>query len=179
VNTYCEASRTHPVHGPYHDLEYGFPIADDDRLFERLALEINQAGLSWLTVLNKRPALVEAFDGFSVDRVARFGARRKARLMNDAGIIRNRMKIDAVVENAKRILALRETDGSFALWLDRHHPREKGEWVRLFKKTFLFTGGEITGEFLLSTGYLPGAHTAECSVYERVVAAGPAWSRTT
>jgi DNA-3-methyladenine glycosylase I len=179
VNTYCKASSTHPVHGPYHDLEYGFPIADDDRLFERLALEINQAGLSWLTVLNKRPALADAFDGFSVDRVARFDARRKARLMNNAGIIRNRMKIDAVIENAKRIRTLRDTDGSFALWLDRHHPRHKADWVRLFKKTFVFTGGEITGEFLLSTGYLPGAHTAECPVYARVLAAGPAWSRTT
>jgi DNA-3-methyladenine glycosylase I len=179
VNTYCKASSTHPVHGPYHDLEYGFPIADDDRLFERLALEINQAGLSWLTVLNKRPALADAFDGFSVDRVARFDARRKARLMSNAGIIRNRMKIDAVIENAKRIRTLRDTDGSFALWLDRHHPRHKADWVRLFKKTFVFTGGEITGEFLLSTGYLPGAHTAECPVYARVLAAGPAWSRTT
>jgi DNA-3-methyladenine glycosylase I len=179
VNTYCKASSTHPVHGPYHDLEYGLPIADDHRLFERLALEINQAGLSWLTVLNKRPALADAFDGFSVDRVARFDARRKARLMNNAGIIRNRMKIDAVIENAKRIRTLRDTDGSFALWLDRHHPRHKADWVRLFKKTFVFTGGEITGEFLLSTGYLPGAHTAECPVYARVLAAGPAWSRTT
>ncbi|HEX7706223.1 MAG TPA: DNA-3-methyladenine glycosylase I [Thermoanaerobaculia bacterium] len=178
MHPYCEASRTHPVHGPYHDLEYGFPIADDDRLFERLALEINQAGLSWLTVLNKRAALVEAFDRFSVDRVARFDARRKARLMKNAGIIRNRLKIEAVVENARRIRALRESHGSFAVWLDQHHPREKAEWVRLFKKTFLFTGGEITGEFLLSTGYLPGAHSDDCPVYARVVAARPAWSRT-
>jgi DNA-3-methyladenine glycosylase I len=177
MSSYCKTAPGHPLHGPYHDREYGFPVTDDERLFERLALEINQAGLSWLTVLRKREAFVAAFDGFSIERVARFTVRRKNRLMQDAGIIRNRLKIEAVVENARRILELRKSHGSFARWLDAHHPRDKEKWVTLFRKTFLFTGGEITGEFLLSTGYLPGAHAKSCPVYPSVVAAAPPWSR--
>jgi DNA-3-methyladenine glycosylase I len=174
--TYCDAAPGHPFHGPYHEFEYGFPIRDDDRLFERLVLEINQAGLSWLTILRKREAFVEAFSGFAVEKVARFDARRRGRLLENAGIIRNRLKVDAAVENAKRILALRASHGSFSAWLDTHHPRDKAEWVKLFKKTFVFTGGEITGEFLMSTGYLPGAHVKTCPVYARVIEAGAAWA---
>lgn len=174
--TYCDAAPGHEFHGPYHDTEYGFPIRDDNRLFERLVLEINQAGLSWVTILKKKDAFHAAFDGFVIDRVARFDARKRARLLENAGIIRNRQKIEAAVENAKRIRALQRSHGSFAEWLDAHHPRTKEEWVKLFKKTFVFTGGEITGEFLLSTGYLPGAHQADCPVYARVLAARPPWS---
>lgn len=175
ATTYCDIAPGHPYHGPYHDEEYGFPVHDDDRLFERLVLEINQAGLSWLTILKKRPAFREAFDDFALARVARYDARRRNRLLANAGIIRNRLKVDAAIENAKRILALQKTHGSFAAWLDAHHPRQKGEWVTLFKKTFVFTGGEITGSFLLSTGHLPGAHESWCPVYARVVAARPPW----
>jgi DNA-3-methyladenine glycosylase I len=174
--SYCSVAPGHEFHGPYHDHEYGFPVRDDDRLFERLVLEINQAGLSWLTILKKADAFRAAFAGFEIDRVARFDAKKRARLLEDAGIIRNRMKIDAAVENAKRIRELRRSHGSFAAWLDAHHPRTKEEWVKLFKKTFVFTGGEITGEFLLSTGYLPGAHQTDCPVYARVLAARPPWS---
>lgn len=174
--SYCTAAPGHPFHGPYHDREYGFPVRDDDRLFERLVLEINQAGLSWLTILRKREAFFEAFDGFAIDRVARYDARKRARLLANPGIIRNRLKVDAAVENAKRIRALRKSHGSFAKWLDAHHPLEKAEWVKLFKKTFVFTGGEITGEFLLSTGYLAGAHEETCPVYPRVIAARAPWS---
>lgn len=174
--SYCLIAPGHEFHGPYHDRLYGFPTRDDDRLFERLVLEINQAGLSWLTILKKQDAFRAAFDGFAIDRVARFDARKRARLMENAGIIRNRLKIDAAVENAKRIRVLQKSHGSFAAWLDAHHPRTKDEWVKLFKKTFVFTGGEITGSFLLSTGYLPGAHQADCPVYSRVVAARAPWS---
>jgi DNA-3-methyladenine glycosylase I len=174
--TYCDIAPGHEFHGPYHDREYGFPVRDDDRLFERLVLEINQAGLSWVTILKKKDAFREAFDGFVVDKVARFGSRKRARLMENAGIVRNRLKIDAAIENAKRIRELRRTHGSFAEWLDAHHPRTADEWVKLFKRTFVFTGGEITGSFLLSTGYLPGAHQTDCPVYARVLAARPAWS---
>lgn len=166
--SYCDIAPGHPFHGPYHDTEYGFPVRDDDRLFERLVLEINQAGLSWLTILKKRDAFVDAFAGFSVEKVARFDARKRTRLLSNEEIIRNAMKVDAAIENAKRILALRKTHGSFAEWLDAHHPREKSEWVKLFKKTFVFTGGEITGSFLLSTGYLPGAHEEWCPVNARI-----------
>ena len=165
---YCQIAPGHPFHGPYHDREYGFPQRRETVLFERLALEINQAGLSWLTVLKKRAAFRAAFHGFDVDRVAAYSARDRTRLLADAGIIRNRLKVDAVIENARRIAALRAAHGSFARWLDTHHPRSKPEWVALFKKTFLFTGGEITGEFLMSLGYLPGAHEPDCPVYTRI-----------
>jgi DNA-3-methyladenine glycosylase I len=173
--SYCDIAPGHPFHGPYHDDEYGFPIADDNALFERLVLEINQAGLSWLTILKKRDKFRAAFADFDIDRVARFTDKRRERLLNDAGIIRNRLKIDAAIENARRIIKLRKTHGGFGKWLDAHHPRSKDEWVRLFKKTFLFTGGEITGSFLLSCGYLPGAHDESCPVFARIAMVGPPW----
>jgi DNA-3-methyladenine glycosylase I len=177
MSSYCDAAPGHEWHGPYHDHQYGFPLTGDDELLERLALEINQAGLSWLTILKKREAFHRAFDGFHVDTVAAYGDADRERLLGDAGIIRNRLKVDAVIENARRIQQLREEYGSFAGWLDAHHPLSKDEWVKLFKRTFRFTGGEIVGEFLMSTGYLPGAHGADCPVQARVLAAGPAWAR--
>ncbi|HEX2191017.1 MAG TPA: DNA-3-methyladenine glycosylase I [Longimicrobiaceae bacterium] len=174
--SYCDAA-SHPVHGPYHDLEYGFPVRGDDALFERLVLEINQAGLSWLTILKKREGFRRAYDGFSLERVAAYGEADRARLLADPGIVRNRLKVGAAVENAGRILRLRDSHGSFADWLDAHHPLPRPEWQKLFKRTFVFTGGEIVGEFLLSTGYLPGAHRESCPAYARALEAGPAWAR--
>jgi DNA-3-methyladenine glycosylase I len=172
---YCRAAPGHPLHGPYHDTEYGFPTADEAVLFERLALEINQAGLSWLTVLKKRAAFRAAFADFNVDRVAAFDEADVARLLDDAGIIRNRLKVAAVIENARRIGQLRVEHGSFDAWLRAHHPRPLADWVKLFKQTFRFTGGEIVGEFLMSIGYLPGAHVPGCPVYARVWALAPPW----
>lgn len=172
---YCLAAPDHPFHGPYHDTEYGFPSRDDRALFERLVLEINQAGLSWLTILMKRQAFAEAFANFDIDKVAAFGARDKRRLMADPRIIRNRLKIDAAIDNARRLQVLRDSHGSFAGWLDAHHPLPKDEWVKLFRRTFRFTGGEITGEFLMSLGYLPGAHEASCPVYQKIVRLDPPW----
>jgi DNA-3-methyladenine glycosylase I len=174
---YCAAAPGHPFHGPYHDTEYGFPVEDESALFERLVLEINQAGLSWLTMLKKRAGFRRAFRGFAVDKVARFGARDTLRLLADPGIIRNRLKVAAAIENAKRIRALRRSHGSFAQWLAAHHPRPKEAWVKLFKETFVFTGGEITGEFLMSIGYLEGAHRKECPVYRRIAKLRPPWMR--
>ena len=173
--SYCTESPDHPWHGPYHDSEYGFPIADDNRLFERLVLEINQAGLSWLTILKKKENFHAAFDGFNIDRVAAYGETERARLLADGGIIRNRLKVDAAIENARRIQDLRASHGSFKAWLDAHHPRDKSAWVKLFKQTFKFTGGEITGEFLMSTGYLPGAHDGDCSVHAEIAALKQPW----
>lgn len=175
--TYCEASVGHPFHGPYHDTEYGFPLTDDDALFERLVLEINQAGLSWLTILKKKENFRRAYDGFDVETVAAYGEEDRARLLSDAGIIRNRLKVNAAIENARRILALRDSHGTFKSWLDAHHPLELQDWVRLFKATFLFTGGEIVREFLVSTGYLPGAHHERCPAFPRVLASRPPWLR--
>jgi DNA-3-methyladenine glycosylase I len=175
VSWYCDIAPGHPVHGPYHDREYGFPLQDDAALFERLSHEINQAGLSWLLILKRREAFRRAFERFDVDRVAGYGAADRRRLLGDPGIIRNRRKVDAVIENARRIAGLRESHGSFAAWLAAHHPRPKPDWVRLFKETFVFTGGEITGEFLMSIGYLPGAHRIDCPAYARIAALAPPW----
>ncbi len=177
MTDYCDFAPGHPLHGPYHDREYGFPVADEAILFERLILEINQAGLSWELMLKKRAGFRVAFEDYGVDRVAAYGAAERARLLADAGIIRNRLKVDAVIENARRIQALRRSHGGFAAWLEAHHPRPKDDWVKLFKKTFKFTGGEITGEFLMSTGFLPGSHREDCPVYARIAALEPPWMR--
>jgi DNA-3-methyladenine glycosylase I len=174
---YCRLAPGHPFHGSYHESEYGFPAREDAVLFERLVLEINQAGLSWLTVLKKREAFRAAFAGYDIDKIAAFTARDVARLMGDEGIIRNRLKIEAVIENAKRLREIRDSHGSFAAWLDAHHPLTKEKWVRLFKQTFRFTGGEIVGEFLMSLGYLKGAHVPSCPVHAQVAKLAPPWVR--
>jgi len=178
--TYCEYVRLNPqdvLNKTYHDTQYGFPLTEDDALFERLVLEINQAGLSWITILKKAENFKRAYDRFDVDRVAGYGQPDRARLLTDAGIIRNRLKVDAAIENARRIQGLRAEFGSFAGWLDSHYPLDREDWTRLFKKTFVFTGGEIVNEFLMSAGYLPGAHEESCPVFEAVAAQNPPWRR--
>ncbi len=180
--TYCQAiagMKEHelPVHKAYHDRQYGFPIHDDNELFCRLILEINQAGLSWTTILKKQENFRNAFHDFEIKKVAAYKAKDIQRLLNNAGIIRNRLKINAAIENAKVILALQKEYGSFKNWLDHHHPKSKAEWMKLFKKTFRFTGGEIVNEFLVSTGYLPGAHSGDCPVFKKVLKQKPAWSK--
>ena len=179
MSGYCDFAPGHPVHGPYHDTEYGFLQREESVLFERLILEINQAGLSWETILKKREGFRRAYDGFDVDKVARYGERASNRLLADPGIIRNRLKVDAAIHNAQIIKQLRTSHGGFAQWLDAHHPLPKAEWVKLFKKTFRFTGGEITGEFLMSLGYLPGAHREDCPAFKRAAKKKPAWMRKT
>jgi len=171
AHTYCEVINRmkpddHNVHKIYHDQHYGFPIHDDNELFCRLVLEINQAGLSWTTILKRQ-------DNFR--KVAAYKDKDVLRLLNNAGIIRNRLKINAAIENAKTILTLQKEFGSFKTWLDQHHPKNKAEWTALFKKTFRFTGGEIVNEFLLSTGYLPGAHHEGCVIYKKIIKSKPSW----
>lgn len=178
--SYCDFANSptaHPIHRYYHDHEHGFPVHDDNALFERLMLEINQAGLSWDTVLRKLEHFRRAYHGFDVDRVAAYGEADRRRLLADPGIIRNRSKVNAAIENARRIVALRAEYGSFEGWLEAHHPRSKAAWVTLFKRTFVFTGSEIVNEFLMSTGYLPGAHDVHCPIYARIAALRPAWMR--
>lgn len=165
------------VHKEYHDKQYGFPIHEDNELFSRLILEINQAGLSWTTILNKQEGFRKAYHNFDLKKVAAYKERDFKRLMNDAGIIRNRLKINAAIENAKTILLIQKEFRSFKNWLDHHHPKTKDEWTLLFKKTFRFTGGEIVNEFLMSTGYLPNAHEESCPVYKKVLKAKPAWNK--
>jgi DNA-3-methyladenine glycosylase I len=177
MSGYCAIAPGHPLHGPYHDEEYGFPASDENVLFERLVLEINQAGLSWLTVLKKRAAFRAAFAEFDVDRVAAYEAGDIARLLADPGIVRNRQKVEAVIVNARRVQEMRASHGSFHAWLDAHHPRALDQWTRLFRQNFRFTGGLIVDEFLKSLGYLPGAHAPECPAYARILALVPPWSR--
>jgi DNA-3-methyladenine glycosylase I len=176
--SYCEfVWNTEPgnVHIHYHDYEYGFPIHDDNELFARLVLEINQAGLSWTTILKKKENFFKAFDDFDIAKVSRYTEKKVERLLQDAGIIRNRLKIDAAIENAKRIKQLQKEHGSFKNWLDKQHPLTREQWTKLFKQTFRFTGGEIVNEFLVSTGYLAGAHVEECPIYKKVLKTKPMW----
>jgi len=178
-DSYCAIAPGHEWHGQYHDHEYGFAVRDEAVLFERLVLEINQAGLSWLTILKKRAGFQRAYDAFDVDTVAAYGPDDRARLLDDAGIIRNRLKVDAAIANAGVLIDLRDSHGGFHRWLSSHHPLDKADWVRLFKQTFRFTGGEITGEFLMSTGWLPGAHHPACPVATEIAGRTPPWSTTT
>lgn len=178
--SYCKAMLTMKpadlkVHKPYHDLYYGFPLESDDELFCRLVLEINQAGLSWTTILRKEHNFRKAYQQFNIAKVSKFNEKDVERLLNDAGIIRNRLKIAAAIHNAKVIRELQKEHGSFRNWIAAHHPLNKQEWTVLFKKTFRFTGGEIVNEFLMSTGYLPGAHDPDCKVYQKVIKHSPAW----
>ena len=178
-NRYCAFVADKPldeVNRYYHDHDYGFPIESDDELFGRLILEINQAGLSWHTILVKQDNFRKAYSTFSINKVAAYKEKQRQRLLNDAGIIRNRLKIDAAIHNAGVIKGLQREFGSFKAWLDQHHPLVKDEWVKLFKKTFKFTGGEITGEFLMSSGYLAGAHSDDCPVYKKILKKKPAWT---
>ncbi|MDP6591453.1 MAG: DNA-3-methyladenine glycosylase I [Alphaproteobacteria bacterium] len=152
---YCEAAIGDALHGPYHDREYGFPIDDDDALFARLVLEINQAGLSWATILKKKDNFSAAYDGFSIAAVAAYDDDQRARLLEIAA-----------------------GEGSFKAWLDAYHPAELGDWVKLFRANFKFTGPEIVREFLVSTGYLPGAHRKECPIFATIAGLNPPWMQT-
>lgn len=182
IMSYCRAiqqmsGERQALHKKYHDLHYGFPIDDDNELFGRLIMEINQAGLSWETILKKEAAFRKAYSRFNIKKVAAYTDADRERLLADAGIIRNRLKINAAIENARTILGLQKEFGSFGRWLDHHHPLDKQEWVKLFKKTFRFTGGEIVNEFLMSIGYLPGAHSDDCPVNQIILDKKPKWAR--
>jgi len=173
--TYVSTLDTGNVHTVYHDTQYGFPIDSDDELFGRLILEINQAGLSWTTILNKQENFRKAYSNFSIDTIAQYTDTDRERLLQDAGIIRNKLKVNAAIHNAQQIIKLRDEFGSFKAWLDHHHPKTREEWVKLFKKTFKFTGGEITNEFLMSSGYLKGSHDDDCPVQQKVISTNPKW----
>ena len=173
--TYCEFAKDHPVHADYHDQEYGFPISDESDLFERLILEINQAGLNWELILKKREGFKVAYDGYNVDVIANYTEEDRERLLNDERIIRNKLKVNAAIENAKQVIKMRDTHGGFDAWIASHHPLKKSEWIKLFKKTFKFTGGEITNEFLMSIGYLPGTHHQDCPIFKKLEKINPPW----
>lgn len=181
--SYCSAvERMQPesrkeLHKKYHDNYYGFPIHDDNELFGRLIMEINQAGLSWETILKKEESFRKAYDDFNIEKVAAYGEEDLERLLSDPGIIRNKLKVNAAIENAKTIIELQKEFGSFEKWLEHHHPKNLQEWMKLFKKTFKFTGGEIVNEFLMSIGFLKGAHAEDCVVNEAIFKHDPMWRK--
>ena len=173
--TFCVALSEDNVHKKYHDYHYGFPIDSDDELFGRLILEINQAGLSWETILKKEEGFRAAYDQFSIHKVANYTDQDIDRLLSNPLIIRNRLKVNAAIFNAQKILEIKSEFGTFKDWLNNHHPLSREEWTKLFKKTFKFVGGEIVNEFLMSTGYLKGAHDENCMIFDKVVKNNPKW----
>lgn len=174
----------------YHDLEWGVPVHDDRLLFEHLTLDMFQAGLSWRTILHKRPAFRRAFAGFEPERVARFGARERRRLLADAGIVRNRLKIEAAIHNARVYLALREQGLSFGefLWSfagGRTRRRRARSWSEVPTTTpqaeamaralrelgFRFAGPTICYAFMQAVGMVDD-HLAGCLRAQELDAAG-------
>jgi len=176
-----------PIYADYHDKEWGRPVHDDGKLFEMLILEGMQAGLSWSTVLNKRAAFREAFDGFKPEKVALYGDAKIAELMSDEGIIRNRLKINAVVTNAKLFLEVAKTHGSFDkfIWAYVNYTPIVGHWKNigempattplsdkisgdLKKIGFKFVGSTIIYSFMQAVGMV-NDHITECFVYEELL----------
>ena len=133
-----------PLYLRYHDDEWGSPVTDDHRLFEKICLEGFQAGLSWLTILRKRPQFRSAFAEFDIDRVAGFGARDTARLLNDAGIVRHRGKIESTINNAGRAAALADEHGSLAAYLWQWEPGSRSRPRRMTKAALMRLG--VTSE---------------------------------
>lgn len=172
-----------PLYVAYHDEEWGVPVHDDRRLFEFLVLEGAQAGLSWLTILRKRPAYREAFHGFDVERVARYGRADVERLLGNAGIVRNRLKIESAIRNAQGVLALREEFGSLDAFLWRHvdgrpvrnawkrfgdlpaHTAQSDRMSKEFKRRgFNFVGSTICYSLMQAVGMV-NDHTTDCFRY--------------
>ncbi|MEZ0209126.1 MAG: DNA-3-methyladenine glycosylase I [Candidatus Paceibacterota bacterium] len=171
MHPYCAyvstIKNTEDVDKLYHDHHYGVPIKDDNELFGRLIMEINQAGLSWRTILLKEKGFRKAYHNFDIVRVANYKEKDIERLLNDASIIRNRLKINAAIFNAQQITHLQKEYGSFRKWLDIHAKEmrnDKHAWLQLFKSHFKFVGGEIVGEFLMSINLLPGSHGQDCYI---------------
>ena len=173
-----------PEYVAYHDEEWGRPVLTDDGLFERLTLEAFQSGLSWLSILRKRPAFRQAFAGFSVAAVARFGDADRNRLMADAGIVRNRLKIEAALANAGAALPVIEEFGSLAAFIWRFRPeahaspRVRADWVaqspestamakELKKRGFRFVG-PTTAYSLMQAAGVVNDHAEGCCAHGAV-----------
>lgn len=176
MSSYCEyvlhIEDKKDVDKVYHDTQYGVRIEDDNELFCRLVMEINQAGLSWRTILLKEKNFRNAYHDFDIKKVAKYGEKDFNRLMHDTGIIRNRLKIRAATHNAKKLVEIQKEHGSFRNFLNSRAEEvgdDKHAWVKEFKKQFTFVGGEIVGEFLMSIGMLPGAHDKKCKRYKNMV----------
>ena len=182
----CAWCTTDPLYVAYHDEEWGVAVHDDRRLFEMLCLEGAQAGLSWLTILRKREAYRRAFDGFDPEAMARYGAAKRKRLMNDAGIVRNRLKIEAFIGNARAYLEIRDRRGAFDeyIWqftdgqVLRRRPatltgiatttRQSDAMSKdLKRKGFRFVGTTICHAFMQAVGIVD-EHQRDCWVAARI-----------
>jgi DNA-3-methyladenine glycosylase I len=117
----------------------------------------------------------KAFDNYSIEKIACYDENKINELLLNSGIIRNNLKVKSVIHNAQQVEFLKDEFGSFKNWLDTNHPKSKEEWTKLFKKTFKFVGGEIVNEFLMSTGYLKGAHDETCEIYYKIEKEQPKW----
>ncbi len=157
----CKWCEGDPLLEEYHDKEWGILAKSDDELFERMSLQIFQAGLNWKLILQKRKNICEAFAGFRIDLVSRFTDDDYHALLNNPGILRNRQKIGAVLQNAKAIVEIREKHGSFQNYLDSI-PTELSEYRKEFRKTFKFMGPEITRMFVFNIGKITPPHEPQC-----------------
>ncbi|HEX8929165.1 MAG TPA: DNA-3-methyladenine glycosylase I [Actinomycetota bacterium] len=159
--TRCRWAATDPVLAAYHDDEWGQAPLDEAGWFERLSLEVFQAGLSWRTVLAKRDGFRHAFHDFEPKLVAAFTSKDVARILRDPGIVRNRAKVLATIDNAKTVLALADEHGSFANWV-AGQPESLEEQQRIYRQTFQFAGPQVVEAFLQSVGRIEVPHEPGC-----------------
>jgi DNA-3-methyladenine glycosylase I len=167
--SYCDYVSKLPkdnIHRIYHDTQYGVLVENDNELFGRLILEINQAGLSWDTILKKQNNFRKAYTNFNIVKIANYNKKDVDRLLNDSGVVRHKLKIESIIYNANKILELQKEYNSFHNWLELNKVISTENWIKLFKKNFKFTGKEITKEFLISTGYILGAHKVDCPYFK-------------
>jgi DNA-3-methyladenine glycosylase I len=166
--TYCKNLPPDNIHRIYHDKHYGVELTNDFDLFGRLILEINQAGLSWETILKKQNSFFEAYDGFDFNKIAQYDEQKIDELLGNNGVIRNKLKIKAAIYNAQIVSETVKEAGSFNAWLKGKGELSLEEWVKLFKKNFKFVGKEIVNEFLMSINILKGAHDIDCEKFQNL-----------
>ena len=166
---YCNDLDENNIHRIYHDEVYGQKCRDDQELFGRLILEINQAGLSWSTILKKSESIRSAYANFNIEQIAAFDETKINTLMNDTGIIRHRGKIEAIIHNAQRIVKIQQQYLSFFHWIEEKGEITLEEWIKVFKKSFKFVGKEIVKEFLMGAGFIEGAHESTCPMYKKLI----------
>lgn len=155
-----------PLMEKYHDEEWGKSLENDNQYFERLTLEMFQAGLSWRTILHKRQAFRKAFENFSVAKVANYTEKDVRRLLNDKSIIRNQLKINSAVYNAKVFIQIKKVSGSFEKWLNAIDVNDRNVH-KIFKQKFKFMGPEIVKSFLMSVGKIPERHFKGCWKFKK------------
>ena len=183
----CEWSTSVQIYIDYHDKEWGVPVYDDDKLFEFLMLESFQAGLSWLTILKKRENFRKAFDNFNYQKIAKYDDNKVAEFLQDAGIIRNKLKINATIGNAKAFIKIQEEFGTFSkyIWSFVNNKPIKNKWKSmskipatteisdklnkdLKKRGFKFVGSTIVYAHMQATGMV-NDHTTECFRYKEIL----------